>query len=50
MFGDKKLMAEEKLAKIGDREEKKKEETIVRKRMRGKGRENGNGFHRYYIL
>lgn len=23
MFGDKKLMAEEKLAKIGDREEKK---------------------------
>lgn len=41
MFGDilvsmlarwsKKLMAEEKLAKIEDREEKKKEESIVRK-------------------
>lgn len=40
---NKKLMAEEKLAKIEDQEEKKKkEETIVRKRMRRKGRVNGN--------
>lgn len=42
---NKKLMAEEKLAKIEDQEEKKrkkKEETTVRKRMRRKGRVNGN--------